>query len=128
MELQLNRPGQSPHVRHVDAGSVTVFDQSMRKLEHSFIITPERVLEDWAVTDAEDIQVTDIEPILALQPEVLVLGTGARQTFPPAAIRAAFLQQGIGVEVMDNHAAARTHTILIGEDRHVVAAFILPGE
>ena len=68
----------------------------------------------------------DAEPILALQPDAVLLGTGARQIFPPQAVLAAFLQHGIGVEVMDNTAAARTWDILASEGRNAVAAFILP--
>jgi uncharacterized protein len=56
----------------------------------------------------------------------VLLGTGDHQVFPAAEIMASFLRRGIGVEPMDNAAAARTHTILAGEDRQVVAAFILP--
>jgi uncharacterized protein len=40
-------------------------------------------------------------------------------------VLAAFLKRGIGVETMDNGAAARTWDILAGEGRNVVAAFIL---
>ena len=39
---------------------------------------------------------------------------------------AAFLQRGVGIEVMDNAAAARTFNVLAGEGRRVVAAFVLP--
>ncbi|HET7300968.1 MAG TPA: MTH938/NDUFAF3 family protein, partial [Oleiagrimonas sp.] len=67
----------------------------------------------------------DIQPILELEPDVVLLGTGESQAFPSADVMAAFLKRGIGIEPMDNAAAARTHTILAGEDRHVVAAFIL---
>ncbi|HEX8777482.1 MAG TPA: MTH938/NDUFAF3 family protein, partial [Rhodanobacter sp.] len=44
-----------------------------------------------------------------------------------AAFMAGFLGRGIGIEVMDNAATARTYNLLAGEGRHVVAAFMLPG-
>ena len=62
-------------------------------------------------------------PITAL----IVLGTGDRQVFPPAVVMAACLSRGIGLEVMNNPAAARTFNILAGEGRKVAAAFILEG-
>jgi uncharacterized protein len=62
---------------------------------------------------------------LDLQPQVVLLGTGAHQTFPPAQTLAACLRQGVGIEVMDNAAAARTHALLVSEGRNVVTAFIL---
>jgi uncharacterized protein len=57
----------------------------------------------------------------------VLLGTGARITFPPAAVLAEFLKRGIGLETMDNAAAARTFNVLIGEGRRAVAVFLLPG-
>jgi uncharacterized protein len=63
--------------------------------------------------------------LLDLKPEVILIGTGARQVFPPAEVMAAALRRGVGIEVMDNAAAARTHAVLAGEGRRVVAAFIL---
>jgi RNA-binding protein len=60
------------------------------------------------------------------QIDVLTGGTGARQAFPAAAFMAGFLRRNIGIEVMDNAAAARTYNLLADEGRRVVAAFILP--
>ena len=37
--------------------------------------------------------------------------TGDRQVFPPAAVMAACLRQGVGLEVMTNAAAARTFSL-----------------
>jgi uncharacterized protein len=53
------------------------------------------------------------------------LGTGERQVFPSAAVMAACLTRGIGIEVMTNAAAARTFNVLAGEGRRVVAGFLL---
>ena len=57
----------------------------------------------------------------------VLLGTGERQVFPPAAAMAAGLRRGVGIEVMTNAAAARTFNVLASEGRKVVAGFILPG-
>ena len=56
----------------------------------------------------------------------MILGTGERQVFPAAAFMAGLLRKGIGIEVMDNAAAARTYNLLAGEGRRVIAGFILP--
>jgi uncharacterized protein len=45
--------------------------------------------------------------------------------FPAPAVLAALLTRGIGVEVMDNAAAARTFNLLAGEGRRVVAALLI---
>ena len=62
--------------------------------------------------------------LLALEPEVVLLGTGATQVFPPAAAMAACLGRGVGLEVMNNAAAARTFNVLASEGRRVVAGFL----
>lgn len=125
MELQLEHPGDYPYVRHVDKDAITIVYRELRRLDASFILTPERVIEDWPVTDVRQMQPTDIDALLESSPEVILLGTGHTQVFPPAAVMASILKRGVGIEPMDNAAAARTHTVLAGEGRKVVAAFIL---
>lgn len=56
----------------------------------------------------------------------MLLGTGAKLVRPPVAVLAPLLTRGIGCEVMDNAAAARTFNLLASEGRRVVAAFVLP--
>lgn len=89
------------------------------------LIAPEQVVTDWPARDPENLDLSDLEPIFALQPEVVILGTGIKQRFPPAIIIAAFLSQSIGLEVMDLGAACRTFNVLLSEDRRVVAALFL---
>lgn len=124
MDLSLERPGDFLFVRRVGDRAITVVD---RELERSFLLAPGQAVEGWPVTDATALDASHVDAILELQPELVVLGTGRRQVFPAAAFMAGFLRKGIGIEVMDNAAAARTYDLLAGEGRHVVAAFILPG-
>ncbi|MFC4763026.1 Mth938-like domain-containing protein [Dyella koreensis] len=123
MDLSLDRPGEYLFVRRVGARSITVID---REFTRSLLLAPDRTIEDWPVTHAGELDAEHVETILALQPEVVILGTGERQVFPAAAFMAGFLRKGVGIEVMDNAAAARTYDLLAGEHRRVVAAFILP--
>jgi uncharacterized protein len=67
----------------------------------------------------------DVSRVLALDPELVLLGTGVRQIFPAAAFGAQFLRAGIGFEVMDTGAACRTFNVLVGEQRRVVALLVL---
>jgi uncharacterized protein len=96
-----------------------------RELRASFVLAPDALVEDWAVSSSETMAPADLDPLLAMAPAVVLLGTGARLVFPSAAVRAACLGRGIGIEVMDNAAAARTFNLLAMEGRKVVAGFIL---
>ena len=122
MELTLDRPEDFLFVRRADAHAVTVVD---REFTTSLILARDRAVEDWSADDITALTPRQLEPILELKPDVVLLGSGARQQFPSQAVLAEFLKRGIGVEVMDNAAAARTWNVLASEHRNVVAAFIL---
>jgi uncharacterized protein len=78
-----------------------------------------------AVVGAKDLKPEDAAALLALKPELVLLGTGARQVFPDLAFGAEFLRAGIGFEVMDTGAACRTFNVLVAEQRAVVALLFL---
>ena len=122
MELALDRPEDFLFVRRANAHAVLVVE---RELTTSFILARDHAVEGWDAHDIATLTPQQVEPILALKPDVVLLGSGARQQFPSQAVLAAFLQRGIGVESMDNAAVARTWNVLAGERRNVVAAFIL---
>lgn len=124
MQLTQQHPDGGLFVRRVGANSITVID---RELSHSFVMSRETTVEQWPVTDISQLTIEAIEPILAQSPEVVLLGSGAALRFPDKAVMAAFLTRRIGIEVMDNAAAARTFNVLAQEGRRVVVAFILPG-
>ena len=124
MQLHQDRPDYEFVLRGAGGTSAKVND---RELRASFIVAPDRLVENWPVHDVASVTVADLEPALALKPEVLVLGTGGAQAFPPPDTTAACLARGVGLEAMTNDAAARTYAVLAAEDRKVVAAFIFPG-
>jgi len=124
LQLSLDRPGDHLFVRAATAGAITVVDRTLSK---SFVLTPTQTIDNWSVREVAALDAAALAPIFALQPEVVILATGARIVFPPARVRAEFLTRGIGVETMDNAAASRTFNVLAGEGRRVAAAFIVPG-
>ncbi|WP_149194013.1 Mth938-like domain-containing protein [Luteimonas suaedae] len=124
MQFNLEKLDFDYFLRGADAASALVNE---RQLRASFVIAPDALVEDWPVQDVTAMAPADLDPLLALSPEVVVLGTGDRQAFPPAEVMAACLSRGIGLESMTNAAAARTYQVLAGEGRRVVAGFVLEG-
>lgn len=124
MELSHDRPEGYLFFRSATPDRITVVD---RVLERSFILTPERLVEDWPVLAPQDFDVAAAEALAAMQPEVVLLGTGKRQVFPSREAQVALLRRRIGIEVMDNAAACRTYNLLAGEGRRVLAAVMLGG-
>ncbi len=123
MQLTQDLPEGYFFFRHCGADTITVIDRSLAK---SFLMMPDRVIEDWPVTSAGQFDVASAEAIAALEPELVLLGTGTRQAFPPREAMVTLLRRRIGIEVMDNAAACRTYNLLAGEGRRVLAAIILP--
>jgi uncharacterized protein len=124
VQLTLENPDFRYLLRGADGASALVNE---RRLERSFIVSPAQLIEDWAPREVSALQPAELEPALALAPAVLLLGTGATLRFPAPAVLAACLTRGIGIEAMDNAAAARTFNVLAAEGRRVVAAFLLSG-
>lgn len=122
MQLNHELPDYAYALRSADGRSARVND---RVLETSFILAPNELIEGWKVDASAALVPDDLAPLLALNPELVLLGTGERQVFPSAAVMATCLTRGIGIEVMTNAAAARTFNVLAGEGRRVVAGFLL---
>lgn len=122
MQLTLENPDFRYYLRSVSSRGVVVNDQA---LEQSFILSPMNLVQCWRPRSVAELLAEDMEPVIALEPSVVLLGTGPRLAFPSAAVMATCLTRGIGIEVMDNAAAARTFNVLAAESRKVVAGFLL---
>ena len=123
MQLLLERPDYDYFLRGADGRHALVNE---RTLHASFVISPNALIEQWPVTDVTRLTPADLDALLELKPELIVLGSGATQAFPPPEAQAACLSRGIGLETMTNAAAARTFNVLASEGRRVVAGFIFP--
>lgn len=56
--------------------------------------------------------------------DFLLFGTGEQRLIPPTEVSKAFLDAGVGLELMDTGAACRTYNVLLGEARAVAAALL----
>lgn len=92
----------------------------------SVVVAPDAIVKPWARGGFEGLSEDDFRNVMALQPEIVLLGTGSRQRFPHPRLYRSLTDAGIGVEVMDSAAAARTYNIIAAEGRRVAAALLLP--
>ena len=122
MQLTQDAPDHRFQLRSADG---TLARVNERELRRSFLLSPDRLVEDWRPRAIDELVPEDMDAVLALEPALVLLGSGASLRFPSAAVMAACLVRGIGIEVMDNAAAARTYNLLAGEGRKVVAAFLI---
>lgn len=92
--------------------------------ESSLVLLPD-ALADWPPAGFEALAPEHFAALAAHAPELVLLGTGARQRFPHPALGAPLARAGIGLEVMDLQAACRTFNILAAEARRVCAALLI---
>ncbi len=122
MKLHLNQRTQKNIFTAHGAGYVSVNGQ---RYEHSLVVVPEQLHIDWSVANFDALSEAHFDYLRALQPEILLLGTGAQQKFPHPKLFQSLIAAGIGVEAMSTSAACRTYNILMSEDRKVVAAILI---
>ena len=109
-------------IQRVTATSITVNGEPYAQ---SIALTPEQVFANWAAKPVADLADTDFETLLEGAPEIILLGTGPTNVFPPRELMFAFARKGIGLECMDTAAAARTFNVLATEGRQVAAVLYL---
>ena len=109
-------------ITRVDSDSIRIGE---RIVTSSTALTPERIIGEWRAVPIDELSIGDLEPVLAEDPELLVLGTGMRQLLPPPELTFALARRGIGLEMMDTPAACRTFNILIAEGRRPAAVLLL---
>ena len=93
--------------------------------QHAVLVSPSGDIVAWPVASFATLTEADFLQICARQPELFILGTGARQHFPKPELLKPLIQARIGFEIMDSQAACRTYNILMGEGRQVLAAILL---
>lgn len=121
MKLQADRiEGQNAISRHGVEGVV------VNGVEHrqSVLVPWQGPVMPWGVAGFESLTAASFDAIAALQPELVVFGSGERLRFPKPALLQTLMKRRIGLETMDTPAACRTYNVLLAEGRSVVAALL----
>ncbi|MBI3369504.1 MAG: Mth938-like domain-containing protein [Burkholderiales bacterium] len=93
---------------------------------HSLVVPWTGPVQAWPPGNPDELIERHFEAVLALGPELVIFGSGARLRFISPALTRALISARIGVETMDTGAACRTYNVLVAEGRKAVAALILP--
>ena len=116
---------ESPTAVTIRSVSDTEIHIGEQRFAGTVALSAEGVLEGWEQESLASLGVDDFAPLLEPRPEVVVLGTGPTHVIPSRELMFAFAREGIGFEVMDTRAAARTFNVLVGEGRKVAAVLFL---
>lgn len=114
-------PGVNMIHRH-DPGRIVVGSSAYA---HSLIVPWVGEVLRWDVDRFEALTAEQIGRLTALQPELVIIGSGQRLRFPAPPVLRPLIERRVGFETMDTAAACRTYNVLVSERRSVVAALIL---
>lgn len=120
--LDLDNNASYYQIRAYKPGSIQVNETIITS---SIIISPSELISNWEPKTVNDLSAASFTPVLALKPDILLIGTGSELIFLPVEIYGELINQGIGVEIMDTRAACRTFNALSAENRRVAAALVI---
>ena len=106
--------------RH-EQGAVWVNNQ---RFEGSLLVPWKGEVRAWSAPGHAALTAEHFSEVLALEPELVIFGSGARLRFISAALYRSLIDARIGLETMDSAAACRTYNVLAAEGRSVVAALL----
>jgi len=128
MQFNLDLDMESFTILSYTSDSVTIkhpLSKQREAMNSSFIISPKKLIKDWAPQAIQHLKKENLHDLLHLSPEVVLIGTGASLKFPETALISCFWEANIGVEIMDTAAVCRTYNILVNEGRLTVAGIII---
>ncbi len=95
------------------------------RFDQSLLVPWAGAVLSWPPGGVQDLTPAHFDAVLALQPELVIFGSGPRLRFVSPALTRGLIERRIGVETMDTAAACRTFNVLVSEGRSVVAALLL---
>ena len=122
MQLNEDQNKQTNQLQSYHAGKLIINEVTY---QHSLILTATQLIHPWRPTSIDMLCDNDLLPIIEINPEILLLGTGQQHHQLPTCKVAALIKAGIAVEVMSTSAACRTFMLLAADDRPVAAALLI---
>lgn len=119
--MQLNL--ESPNLNAIQAYDVNQVQINQCLYTTSLIVGKDSLFPEWSVKKIEDLDEHNLQDIIALKPEIILIGSHHPQALP-AALLYFSSQKKIGLESMDLGAACRTYNVLLSEKRSVVLGLI----
>lgn len=124
MEITRESPDEETRyrIRGYGPGEIRVNNTTYNS---SLLLTQSRIMPDWNPPPLSEWTPEVLDPLLELDPEIILVGTGRELHMLGTPFLAHALRHGVGLEVMTTEAACRTFSVLVSEDRKVAAALVI---
>jgi uncharacterized protein len=121
MKFTLDNGEGANTIKGFTPGKIKVNDHIF---EHSLLVTATEIIP-WKPESFSDLNLNNLEEIIAKRPEIVLVGTGEKQIFLPENFSKLFTDANIGLEVMTTLSACKTFDALVAEGRNVLAALLV---
>ncbi len=112
-------------IRRYEADGITIGEQ---RFERSLLLAPDQIDTTWGPDAPTQLKRAHLEQIIALSPEIVIIGSGKNRVNWHTSEQQQWLQLFPGMEIMTTDAACRTYNLLLSQGRRVVAGLILETE
>lgn len=114
---------------HDGAHAITAFSQGSITIDHqvytnAVLVTPTEVTHSH-INHFDQIDEATLNELLALNPEVIVIGTGTKAHLPTRQMLNLAQTKSIGIEVMPTDSACRTYNLMSSDERRIIALLLV---
>jgi len=122
MQLTMENTGDANRIERYAAGAIVI-----NGVTHNATLALARgwVKSPWGPEQPSGLEPVHLRELLDHRPELILIGTGAGQRFPPRSLLRDAIAAGVGIEVMSTPAACRTYMVLSAERRDVLAVLFM---
>jgi len=110
------------YIEQYDKTQITVKDQVFTC---PIILGVSNIISPWSIRSNEFINTAFIKAIQTQKPQIVILGTGQQQIFPPASDMQKLIKLQINLEIMNTGAACRTFNVIQAEGRNILAGLVI---
>ncbi len=122
MDLSENRTNHPNLIQSVEPHACTI---GRTQYKQSIIIPSNGEIVLCPLHEVDELTTDTVNQLCQYEPEVIILATGDNIIFPDPEILTDLLKKNIGLEVLNNQAAARTFNVLLSENRQTVCLMLL---
>lgn len=122
MLISEDKPNSEYSIRSYQPGEIHINTDTYTR---SVIISLSTLITDWPPQTLDELELSHLNTIIQLKPEIVLLGTGTQFKIPDKSLLTLFHDNKIGIEFMDTRAACRTFMALAAEERNVVGALLI---
>ena len=91
----------------------------------SLILTPDAMHLDWPPQNFAELLPTHLEMLIALEPTLVIIGTGLIHHMLPETWRLPFYTRHIGIETMRSTAACQLYQVMMSEHRQAILGLLI---